>query len=73
MAKPQIHIKQPENHPERWLLGSFLSLLGIVSLFLAAHAQEGGFYVHGLVLFALCTGWIFNLIRLSFDDKEHHK
>jgi hypothetical protein len=73
MAKSRIRVKQQQNHPERWLLGGFLSLLSVIALFLSAYAQEGGFYIHGLVLFALCTGWVFNLIRLTFDDKEHHE
>lgn len=50
-----------------WPLGAFLGLVGVTGLYLAAQTAGGGFYLHGLVLFALCTAWIFRLIGQAFD------
>lgn len=60
----------PHDHPERWILGGFLGVLAILALFLAAYAQGGNFYNHGLALFGLCTLLIFRLIGRSFDEIE---
>lgn len=51
----------------RWFLGVFLGLVALAGLYLAAHTEGGGFYLHGLALFAACTFWIFRLIGQSFD------
>ncbi len=56
----------------RWPLGGFLALAGLTGLYLAAHTAGGGFYLHGLGLFTLCTLWIFRLIGQAFDDTNRH-
>ena len=64
------------NHAERWFFGGFLVFLSLIALFLSAHADGGGFYIHGLVLFGLCLAGIFNLMRRTFDeadDRSNHR
>ncbi len=56
----------------RWFFGGFLAILALIALYLSAHAEGGGFYLHGLLLFSLCTGGIFHLIGQSFDHPDHH-
>lgn len=58
------------HHPLRWFLGAVLTILALVALFLAA--DGGGFYGHGLALFALCVTGIFGLMRTSFDEEDAH-
>lgn len=55
----------------RWFFGIFLSLLSLVALYLAAHEANGAFYLHGLLLFALCVAGIFYLIGREFDSRPH--
>ena len=56
----------------RWISGGFLAVLGLVALYLSAHAEAGGFYLHGLLLFALCVAGIFHLIGQAFDPQDRH-
>ena len=63
--------RHPNDHPKRWILGGFLAFMAVIALFLAAYAQGGGFYNHGLAIFGLCTILVFRLIGQSFDDTEH--
>ena len=60
------------DHPIRWILGSFLGLLGLVALFLSAYADGGAFYLHGLGLFLACVAGIFHLISASFDEIDKY-
>jgi|GEM_PF-7058775 hypothetical protein len=64
---------QANSHIERWFFGGFLAFFSLVALFLSAHADNGEFYVPGLLLFGLCLAGIFNLMRRSFDEQDHHK
>lgn len=54
----------------RWFFGGFLAILGLVALYLAAHIADGGFYLHGLLLFALCVAGIFYLIGAEYDSQD---
>ena len=60
------------DHSIRWLLGSFLGLIGLLALFLSAYADGGAFYLHGLGLFLACISGIFYLIGVSFDEIDHY-
>lgn len=56
----------------RWAFGVFLALVALSGLYLSAHTAGGGFYLHGIGLFALCTAGIFRLIGQSFDESPCH-
>jgi FtsH-binding integral membrane protein len=46
-----------------WIIGGVITLLGIVGLFLAAHAVDTGIYLFGLLLFLFAVLFDFGLIR----------
>jgi hypothetical protein len=54
-----------------WILGGFVTILGVVGLALAAGAYDTGMYTFGLSLFAFGIWFDFWLIKKSFDTAEH--
>ncbi|MBI2233571.1 MAG: hypothetical protein HYU57_00920 [Micavibrio aeruginosavorus] len=54
----------------RWIVGCLLALIAMAGLFLSAHTAGGGFYLHGLALFAICAVWIFRLIDHAYDGSD---
>jgi hypothetical protein len=54
-----------------WILGAFVTILGIIGLILAAGAYDTGMYTFGLALFAFGIWFDFWLIKKSFDAAEH--
>ena len=51
-----------------WIIGGFVTLLGLIGLFLAAHAGDSGIYLFGLLLFLFAVLFDFGLIRRGIPD-----
>jgi len=54
----------------KWIAGGLVSLVGIVGLFLAANAVDGGIYIFGLALAGFSIIYVFALIRHAFDERD---
>lgn len=52
----------------KWLFGGFVMLLGLVGLYLAAHATDGGLYFAGLAVFVTCLLYVLLQIKLAYDQ-----
>lgn len=55
---------------KRWLEGAGAAAFGVICLFLAANVESGDFYGFGISLFISSVLYIFNLIKISFDEAE---
>lgn len=54
----------------RWIVCGLVGLVGILGLFLAAGAVDGGFYFFGLLLFAFAVVFVFANVKNAFDEAE---
>ena len=54
----------------RWIVCGLVGLAGILGLFLAAGAVDGGFYFFGLLLFGFAVVFIFANVKNAFDEAE---
>ena len=52
------------------VMGALMGLLGLVALYMAAHAQDGGIYTGGLLIFVLAVAFIFALVKRHMDEIE---
>jgi len=55
---------------DSWIMSGVAGILGLVGLFLAAGADDGGIYLFGLLLFAFAILFIFSRIKGAFDAAE---
>ena len=53
-----------------WMINGVVALVGVLGLFLAANAVDGGFYGFGLLLFLFATLFVFANIRNAYDTRE---
>jgi hypothetical protein len=53
-----------------WVLGGGVAIVGILGLYLASRAHDGGVYLFGLALFIFAVAYVFSLIKQSFDRSE---
>lgn len=53
-----------------WIVSGFVSLVGILGLFLAAGAVDTGIYAFGLLLFVFAVLFVFSRIKSAFDAAE---
>ena len=58
------------NKVDHWLLGAAAAILGTAGLFVSARAGQGLGYYGGLAAFLFCTGFVFYLIKTSFDRHD---
>lgn len=54
----------------KWIINAVVALLGVLGLFLAANAVDGGFYGFGLLLFVFAALFVFASIKKAFDSHE---
>jgi Ca2+/Na+ antiporter len=57
------------------VVGSVLfGLFGLVALYFAAHAKDGGIFYAGMLIFALSVIYIFWQVKRAMDeqDRRHH-
>lgn len=46
----------------KWVVGGFVTVLGMVALFLSSQAKDSGMYLFGLIFFAASVIFVFSLI-----------
>lgn len=56
----------------KWVLGGLVSLLGLVSLFVASRAHDRDMYLFGLIFFAATIIFVFSLIRSHTGRPKSH-
>jgi len=54
-----------------WILGAATAIMAVGGLFVAARAGAGVAYYGGLLFFLFGTGFIFYLIKVTFDHEGH--
>ena len=54
----------------KWIGGGVIGLIGILGLFLSAHAHDTTFYYLGLGIFIVAIVVIFFLMKRQFDLSE---
>ncbi len=57
---------------QRWIGGIVLGLVGLVGLFIGAHALDGGFAFFGLLLAIFSVLMFFRLIVIATEAGENH-
>lgn len=56
-----------------WVVGGIVAAVGIIGLFLAANAADGGFYLFGLALAGFSVVYIRALIKQGYDRPESRR
>ena len=59
------------NHLGNWILGAVTAIMAVGGLFVAARAGDGVPYYGGLLFFLFAVGYVFYLIRVTFDQHRH--
>lgn len=59
------------NHLSNWIMGAVTCAMSVGGLFVAANAGHGVPYYGGLLFFVFALGFVFMLIKVSFDQAEH--
>ena len=52
------------------VISALVGILGIIALYFAARAHDGGIYYGGLVIFVTCVMFIFYQIKRHMDEVE---
>ncbi len=60
------------SHATLWIAGSAIGLLGLIGLYLASRAVDGGIYGFGLLLFLFAVLFDFWLMKRCFDERQRH-
>jgi len=55
------------------VFGAFGVVFALLGLFMAAAAQDPGFYVSGLILFVSFVLFLFKLVQRHFDQQDAGK
>jgi hypothetical protein len=50
-----------------WIVGGLVGILGLIGLFVAAHAHGEAFYWAGIALFVFAAGFVMATIKTGFD------
>lgn len=56
----------------RWIGGILLGLIGLIGLYISAHATDGGFAFFGLLLAIFSILMFFRFIAMVTETKETH-
>ncbi len=54
----------------KWIAGAVIGLIGVLGLFLAAHAHDDALYYAGLAVFVLAVLIIGAMVKRNFDMQE---
>ena len=54
----------------KWIAGGLIGLVGVLGLFVSAHAHAGAFYYAGLAVFILAVLIVFAMLKRHFDMTE---
>jgi len=53
-----------------WITGALMTMLGIVGLFLAAHAVDGAMSIFGIGMFVFAVLFDFWIVKLVADERD---
>jgi len=53
-----------------WIMGTISAVFGLIGLFMAAAARDGGVLGFGLALVFFAVLFCFLMIKLAYDDAE---
>ncbi len=56
--------------PASWLVGTAVTVLGLIGLTMAGKSEDLGVYLFGMLLFAFAVAFNFFLIKLGYDRAE---
>ena len=56
-----------------WILGAVTAVLGVIGLYVAAHAHDEVGYYGGLLFFVFAVGLIFLQLKRGFDRVERER
>jgi len=59
------------NHLSNWVMGALTCIMAVAGLFVASNAATGVAYYGGLAFFVFALGFVFLLIRVSYDQNGH--
>ncbi len=54
----------------KWIAGGLIGLIGVLGLFVSAHAHSGAFYYAGLAVFISAVLILFAMLKRHFDMVE---
>ncbi len=55
---------------EKTAISAVIGVIGLVGLFFASRAQDGGIYYGGLLIFIIAVGYIFWQIKRAMDEGD---
>lgn len=55
---------------EKTAISAVIGVIGLVGLFFASKAQDGGIYYGGLLIFIIAVGYIFWQIKRAMDEGD---
>ncbi len=55
---------------EKMAISAGIGVIGLVGLFFASRAQDGGIYYGGLLIFVIAVGYIFWQIKRAMDEGD---
>ncbi|SBW12327.1 exported hypothetical protein [uncultured Alphaproteobacteria bacterium] len=53
-----------------WISGGIGAALGLLGLFISAHARDDYVYAVGLIVAIACALFVMNMIKNAFDEAE---
>ncbi len=56
--------------PASWLVGTAVTVLGLIGLMMAGKSEDLGVYLFVMLLFAFAVAFDFFLIKLGYDRAE---
>lgn len=60
------------NGTRKTIISALIGFLGLIALYMAAHARDGGIYYGGMLIFIVAVGYIFYQVKLYMDEVERH-
>lgn len=60
---------------EKMAISAGIGVIGLIGLYFASNAQDGGIYYGGLLIFIIAVGYIFWQIKRAMDegDRRYHE
>ncbi len=55
-----------------WVSGGIGMGLGLLALYVSAHARDDYIYSVGLIVAVACALFVMNMIKQAFDEAERH-
>lgn len=52
------------------IISALVGVVGLIALYFAANAHDGGIYYGGLLIFVMAVAFIFALLKRSLDEAE---